>query len=269
MSNSEEAKRVLNKPRRLCEFCSKELIFKGLMDKDGYVKWYSEPEPCNCPEAQQEFKNKQEKEKIEQIAQNYKESGMSRRHILNTFDSFRETPKNREAKQIALKYVEDFEQMLPNGPTTPGRNGLFITGGIGVGKTHLVSAIANALLAKGYRVICMTMIDLLDRIKKTYDYGDISEGEVLDLYETVDLLIIDDLGKERATEWGSSKIYTIINGRYDRLMPTIVTTNYGDEELVIRLTPPNGDRTTADATIDRLCEMCKGIVLTGESWRSK
>lgn len=269
MSNSEAAKKLWwnSPPDEKCPYCSADIIFKGIKDKSSWVyEWI--PEPCSCPEAQQEYKHKQEREAAARAILNFKESGMSRRHVLNTFESFRETPNNREAKQIAQKYVEDFHELLPKDASDPGRNGLFITGGVGVGKTHLVSAIANALLAKGYRVICMTMIDLLDRIKKAYDYGEISEGEVLELYETVDLLIIDDLGKERVTEWGSSKIYTIINGRYERLMPTIVTTNYGDDELVSKLTPPNGDRITAEATIDRLCEMCKGIVMSGDSWRS-
>ena len=83
------------------------------------------------------------------------------------------------------------------------------------------------------------------------------------------LLIIDDMGKEPATEWGISKIYAIINGRYDGYMPTIVTTNYDDQQLARRLTPPNGDDITAQATIDRLREMCGGVPMDGESWRSR
>ena len=122
------------------------------------------------------------------------------------------------------------------------------------------------------------MIDLLERIKQTYEkqksflpYGksEPSEAKVLHKYKTVPLLIIDDMGKEPATKWAVSKIYAIINARYEAYLPTIITTNYTDSELVRRLTPEDGDPTTAAATIDRLREMCAAIVTTGDSWRSK
>ena len=150
---------------------------------------------------------------------------------------------------------------------------MFITGPKGTGKTHLAAAIANQLMQEGTAVVCMTMIDLLDRIKQTYEkqkqWG-ATEGSVLNTYKEVPLLIIDDMGKEPATEWAVSKIYAIINERYEAYLPTIITTNYSDSELVRRLTPKDtGDSTTADATIDRLREMCAAIVTTGDSWRSR
>ena len=65
----------------------------------------------------------------------------------------------------------------------------------------------------------------------------------------------------------ASKIYTIINARYEAYMPTIVTTNYSGEELIRRMTPPNDDGYTAAKTIDRLQEMCGGIEMSWKSWR--
>jgi DNA replication protein DnaC len=114
------------------------------------------------------------------------------------------------------------------------------------------------------------MIDLLERIKRTFARVGADEGTVLNLYKKVHLLIIDDMGKEPPTEWAVSTIYNIINGRYEAYMPTIITTNYDSEALVTRMTPQaTRDSITAEATIDRLMEMCKGIVLTGESWRQR
>ena len=52
-------------------------------------------------------------------------------------------------------------------------------------------------------------------------------------------------------------------------MPTIITTNYDDQTLVQRLTPPKGDSMTAEATVDRLREMCAGLIRDGPSWRSR
>ena len=140
----------------------------------------------------------------------------------------------------------------------------------GTGKTHLAAAIANHLIAQGKPVICMTMIDLLERIKRTYSTTGGSESDVLKIYKTVPLLVIDDIGKEPPTEWAISTVYNIINGRYEAYLPTIVTTNYDTEALIDRMTPREShDSMTARATIDRLMEMCRGITLTGQSWRSR
>lgn len=116
----------------------------------------------------------------------------------------------------------------------------------------------------------MTMIDLLERIKRTYSATGGSESDVLKIYKAVPLLVIDDIGKEPPTEWAISTIYNIINGRYEAYLPTIVTTNYDTEALIDRMTPRESrDSMTARATIDRLMEMCRGITLTGQSWRSR
>ena len=116
----------------------------------------------------------------------------------------------------------------------------------------------------------MTMIDLLERIKRTYSSSEGDEGSVLKIYKTVPLLVIDDMGKEPPTEWAISTIYNIINGRYEAYLPTIVTTNYDADTLIRRMTTRDPrDDTTARATIDRLMEMCRAIALTGESWRQK
>lgn len=248
------------------------------------------PERCDCDEAVAEYeKEKAEREAAERrqkeaeeakkmrerVQRIVGESGMNARFLRRTFDTFELTRENRIALSACKTYADNFKAKLPTGNNEPGRNGLFITGPKGTGKTHLAAAIANQLMQGGTAVICMTMIDLLERIKRTYEQnrqygGEISEGNVLDTYKKVPLLIIDDMGKEPATEWAVSKIYAIINGRYEAYMPTIITTNYSDAELVRRLTPKDsGDLTTADATIDRLREMCAGVVTTGDSWRSR
>lgn len=271
-----------------CEHCGKPRYTRGFFLL-GKVKWnFTGPDPCDCPEAvaelekakaEQEAKERAERE--ERLAAHMRarvheiinDSGMHTRFLRRTFETFQTTAENERALRVCKQYADTFRDKLPENNQDPGRNGLFITGPKGTGKTHLAAAIANKLMQSGTAVICMTMIDLLDRIKRTYDqrtqWGT-SEGAVLNTYKEVPLLIIDDMGKEPATEWAVSKIYAIINARYEAYLPTIITTNYTDSELVKRLTPKDtGDDTTADATIDRLREMCVGIVTTGASWRSR
>ena len=77
---------------------------------------------------------------------------------------------------------------------------------------------------------------------------------MLDIYKRVDLLIIDDLGKEQCSDWSMSTLYSILNDRYEDMKPTIVTTNYNADSLANALTPKGFDNTKIVAIISRLRE---------------
>ena len=273
-----------------CEYCGKLRYTMGFVLFDR-VRWKPHgPERCDCPQAvavyEKEKAARQAKEQEEREAEEARamqervrriigDSGMNNRFLRRTFETYQTARENQNVLRACKQYADTFRDKLPKNNPDPGRNGLFITGPKGTGKTHLAAAIANQLMQEGMPVVCMTMIDLLDRIKRTYEQnrqhgGEVNEGSILNTYKTVPLLIIDDMGKEPATEWAVSKIYAIINARYEAYMPTVITTNYTDSELMRRLTPKDSaDETTADATIDRLREMCVGIVTSGTSWRSR
>lgn len=271
-----------------CEHCGKPRYTKGFW-LGGIIRWnMTGPERCDCPAAVADYEREKATREAEERAKREAEraqrmqervddiigaSGMHARFLRRTFGTFELTAENQKAVRICKTYADNFRDKQPMYNPEPGRNGLFISGPKGTGKTHLAAAIANQLMQEGTAVVCMTMMDLLDGIKQTYDQQrqrGLSEGSILSTYKEVPLLIIDDMGKEPATEWAVSKIYAIINARYEAYLPTIITTNYSDGELVKRLTPKEtGDPTTADATIDRLREMCSAIVTSGESWRGK
>lgn len=270
-------------PPGKCEFCGSPIYCKGFVNGD-QIFWTPNTIPCTCPEAIAAYEAKEaqrkEKEKAEREAQQNRqfrekvkrvigESGMGERFLRRTFATFTETNENRRTLDACRKYADHFDNLLPKpGQPDPGRNGLFISGPPGTGKTHLAAAISNRLLSQGKPAICMTMIDLLGRIKHTFNESESDEWEVLRIYKTVPLLVIDDMGKEPPTEWAVSTVYNIINARYEAYLPTIITTNYTAEDLIKRMTPAaTGDSTTAKAAIDRLMEMCVGLSLTGKSWR--
>lgn len=277
-----------------CQFCGKTLYHHGgrVPKRKRIMMWFQEPERCDCPEAQDYWrkqdeakkaareseKRSQEQERIQRrVSKLLKDSGIRGRFQNRTFERFVVNEENKQAFQAAKRYADRFPIMLPtkdergnSQPPQKERNGLFITGSFGTGKTHLATAIANQLIQGGTPAICMTMIDLLSRIKQTFDRSDeATEADIMRIYEEVPLLIIDDIGSEQPTEWGISKIFAIINARYEAYMPTIITTNYGADDLIHRMTPPNGDSYNAEKTLDRLKEMCVAVEMFWDSWRPR
>lgn len=281
-------------PPTTCEYCGRTLEHEGIIAPFAAGKillWSPSPQRCTCDGAteywarhDQEEKEREAEEKRRQqqaavkakIDRLIRDSGMGGRFQNRTFERWELTEQNRRAYNICRRYADAFKAlMLPEKdgnsvrPPKKERNGIFMIGGYGTGKTHLAAAIANHLLRDGTAVICMTMIDLLARIKETYDRSDATEAQVMRLYAEVPLLIIDDLGSEQPTEWGSTTIFSIINSRYEGYMPTIVTTNCGADELVQRMTPRDASDHNAKKTVDRLREMCVGIEMNWASWRAK
>ena len=122
---------------------------------------------------------------------------------------------------------------------------------MGTGKTHLAASVGNYLMSQGVPVVFGTIINLLGKLKQSYTQKGQDEGEILELYSTIDLLIIDDLGKERPTEWSLEKLYTIINDRYENLKPVIITTNYNNDMLTDRLSTANNS-STAEAITSKI-----------------
>lgn len=271
-----------NRVIKHCVYCGKELeqLSFELCGQIRYTPCYKD---CDCEAAQKEInrlkEEKLEKEKCEAEAQRQKEaleaetrrvnrmkklfenSGMSKRALISKFENYQPNMYNGKAVNSCLEYVKNFDNL-------PEKNGLFIAGPCGVGKSHLAYAIANALIEQGKTVICMTMIELLMKIKNSFQLATQSEAEILDIYKNCSLLIIDDLGKEKVTEWTLQMIYSIIDSRYTNLMPIIVTTNYTGAELVQKFKIGN-DTATATAIVDRLLETCQFIPLEGMSQRKK
>ena len=108
---------------------------------------------------------------------------------------------------------------------------LLIQGRYGCGKTHLAAAIANECAAKGIPTLFLTVPDLLDALRFTYDAQDVSFEERFDQIRTAPLLILDDFGTQSATEWAREKLFQILNFRYINQLPMVITTNLDLEEI--------------------------------------
>lgn len=259
-----------DKMHKQCKFCGKLLDLKDYMAlyENNYIEniatAYSR---CNCEEANKIWKQYDEfieKEKLKefnlkQIAKLFQNNNLGKRQLNSTFENYKINNKNKKAYENAKKYANK----LINGETDKG---LFITGTYGVGKTYLASCIANETIKNKNTVVFGTLIQLLDYIKDTYKDSDVSDKEYLNLYSSVDLLIIDDLGKEKPTEWVLEKLFLIVNNRYNNYLPIVITTNYTRNQLRERLCV-NKNYSMVDSIISRLYEMCGGIEIKDEDHR--
>ncbi len=271
-----------NRVVKYCQYCGKELEQLSF-NLSGMVKYVPSYKKCDCDGQKKadELELKEQKRLLElQKAQKLKEkelkaeekrkaliqeligqSGLHKKALTRTFDNFQLGFASQDAAQKCREYVDNFHNIRET-----EKNGLFIAGPCGVGKSHLAYAIANDLIKKhNIDVVCATMIELLFKLKESFKDND---KEILNLYKNCSLLIIDDLGKERPSEWVASKIYEIIDARANNIKPTIVTTNYVSEDLIKKMTP-NEDDLTARATVDRLYETCEYIAIDGESLRGR
>lgn len=138
--------------------------------------------------------------------------------------------------------------------------GLLLVGQFGRGKTHQACALLMAT-AKLCPVMFSTMQGMLDEIKACFT-GMGNQTEVILRYSDVRVLCLDDLGKENATEWATPIIYEIINARYSKGKPTIITTNYSSSALTDHFAK-YADAETAGAILSRIGGMCKPVFFSG------
>jgi DNA replication protein DnaC len=168
------------------------------------------------------------------------------------------TDSQRAGKALARRFVESY-------PAVDA--GLLLVGPVGVGKTHLAVAILAELVdAKGVRGLFCDVADLLDRIQASFSRGvEESADDVLAPYRDVELLVLDELGARRPTDWARDVLYGLLNTRYNRKRTTILTTNFADQPE-----KPGGETLemrVGAAVRSRLSEMCQPVVLAGPDFR--
>jgi DNA replication protein DnaC len=112
---------------------------------------------------------------------------------------------------------------------------LLIMGGYGCGKTHLAAAIANFAVGMGVPALFLTVPDLLDTLRFSYDSEDTTFEERFEQIRAAPLLVLDDFGTQNATGWAQEKLFQIVNYRYINKLPLVVTTNLALDEVEARI----------------------------------
>lgn len=166
---------------------------------------------------------------------------------------FQQTENNEKLYKAAKKYVENFSEMYRE------NQGILFWGTVGTGKSYTAACIANELLEQMNPVIMTSFVKILQNMQ---NFGK-DEEEYLAKLNSPKLLIIDDLGTERNTDYALEKVYNVIDSRYRAKKPLILTTNLTlkemQEESDIRYR----------RIYDRIFEMCYPFHVTGKSWREQ
>lgn len=184
-------------------------------------------------------------------------AAIPKRFASKGFDQYK-TPGEGQKRVLGVcrRYVETFDRQLEDGRC------LLLLGTPGTGKTHLAASIANELIQCGASVVYRTMGDILQAIRATYDrYSEKTEAQILGALVTPELLIVDEIGvsKEKPSDFELTTTFSIINGRYERQLPTVIVSNLGIGELPAAM----GDR-----AFDRLKEnRCIALVFDWPSAR--
>jgi hypothetical protein len=125
--------------------------------------------------------------------------------------------------------------------------------------THLAVAVMNEIITKKrVPALFVTVPELLDNMRGTYNAPGRDIDQWMDSVKNAELLLLDDLGAERANDWVRERIFVIVNHRYREELPTIFTSNIGPRDLAAQL----GERTAS-----RIIAMCDWISLEGEDYR--
>jgi DNA replication protein DnaC len=173
------------------------------------------------------------------------------------------SPANPRLKSI-LSEAQAYVATFIVGPEDDGSGcrGLLLRGTEGVGKTHLAVSILKDLVERGHSGLFWNVPDLFLELRRVMsgDMGISSEAEIIDSLRRPDILVLDDLGAERTSDYTMDRLYTIINSRYSEDRATIITTNCNQQELADRV---------GRSSASRLREMCLDVSFPEGDWRRR
>ena len=206
---------------------------------------------CICDCVKKEREAYEEKLRQEERARRRKTCFAESKMADWTFENdHREDEKLSDAM---MRYATQFDDFAKEG------RGLLLSGTVGTGKTYFAACIANQLINEGYWVMMTTFVDFANKIQGNFN----DKQALIDDLNHYKLLILDDLGAERKSEYMQEIVFNIIDSRYRSGLPFIITTNLSLEEI------KKPQDLTCSRIYDRILERCFPIEMNGTSKRRK
>lgn len=226
-----------------CKACNERIDGKAIpmLDKPMIIRT-----ACKC------VRDRQEKLREKQIEQDglRKNCFISKNQIAYTFENADENT-DKDIIKKSKNYVKHFEEMRKDNV------GLLLYGNVGSGKTYIACSIANAIITEySYNVKMRNFAQILNDLQKggfTLD-----RNEYIEQITSPALLILDDFGIERNTEYALEQIYNVINARYLKARPTIITTNLNFKDI-----EKEQEDIMLGRIYSRIIEMCLPLRVTG------
>lgn len=208
---------------------------------------------CQCQrEAEEQRKAAEERQRRMERIKRRKAQGLQDRYLYDY--TFSNDNRQNPLMDKAHAYVENWKEAYKS------NIGLLLFGDVGTGKSFFAGCIANALLDQDVPVLMTNFPTILNRLTGMFSED---RSEFIASFDEYDLLIIDDLGVERSTEYAMEQMFFVIDSRYRSRRPMIITTNLKLSELK---NPPD----LAHARIyDRILERCAPILFDGKNFQEE
>ena len=205
---------------------------------------------CQAADYEQQEQERKHREFLDMVAKN-RSAGIPDPELQkHTFGN--DLGYNPKQIEMAKQYVQHWEEFQKTA------SGLLLWGNVGTGKSFIAGCIANALLDKGVPVIMTNFARLLNKLTDMYA-GD--RNAYIDSFKRYPLMIIDDLGIERKSEFAREQVFNVIDSRYRSQLPMIVTTNLSLKKL------KNPEDMTRARIYGRVLERCMPIRVNDQNIR--
>lgn len=208
---------------------------------------------CKCESEERERIQKQKdyEEEMRRIERLKVASLMDAKLKSATLKTFTQKEDNQKLYTIVKNYVDNFETFYKS------NRGLLFWGTVGTGKSYAAACIANELLNRKTPVVMTSFVKVLQVIQDNTE----NETEFVNRLCAARLLIIDDLGTERNTDYALEKVYNVIDSRYRTGKPLVLTTNLNLQDMQMT------QDIRYQRIYDRIFEMCHPVMVNGTSWR--
>lgn len=206
---------------------------------------------CESEERARIQKQKDYEEEMRRIERLRVASLMDAKLESATLKTFTKKEDNQKLYTIIKNYVENFDTFYKS------NRGLLFWGTVGTGKSYAAACIANELLNRKTPVVMTSFVKVLQVIQDNTE----NETEFVNRLCAARLLIIDDLGTERNTDYALEKVYNVIDSRYRTGKPLILTTNLNLQDMQMT------QDIRYQRIYDRIFEMCHPVMVNGTSWR--